>query len=235
MSATIDIIKTIPANEFTAVSISCSAANLTVCESPDDLVHIECKNVPDGSFAEIRSGVLRVKIKDPDILDKVFNNLFTETVCKISLPAKLSDSFNCEDKIYDDFSLDIGVGNSSISGFSCARASFKTGAGNCHITDVHTEKLTKLECGVGNVTVDNFDSGSLEIRSGTGNVTIKGSLCGLDIQGGIGNIRFEGRVNGDIDVRGGIGNIDLKLYDRHEGEHKLRTEHGIGRVNVEYV
>ena len=235
MSASIDIIKSFTADEFTSVNISVSTANLTVCESSDDLAHIECRNVPSGSYAEISSGVLRVKIKEPDIIDKLVNNLFTETTCKISLPSKLSDSFDTDDKIYDSFIADIGVGNATIKGVACVNAAIRTGAGNSHIENVTAEKATRLECGVGNAVIEGFASGDLDIKSGTGNIDIRGNVCGLGIQGGIGNIRFEGRVDGDIDVKGGIGNIDLKLHDRHEGEYKLRTEHGIGRVNVEYV
>ncbi len=235
MSKTIDFNNSFSPDEFSSLSISCTAANLSIAPSKDDMAHIECKNVPEGSYAEVSGGTLRVKVKEPDILDKIFNSLFSETSCRIFLPGKLSDSFGSEEKVYDDVSVDIGVGNGKITGVSCVSASVRTGAGNCSISEMNVQKQVKLECGVGNASLRSFSAGALEIRTGTGNVDVDGDVCGLDIRGGVGNICFDGRVDGDIDVKGSVGNITLRLHDRHEGEYKLRTEQGMGRLNVEYV
>ena len=222
---TTDIFMEIPSEEFTSVNITCSVSDLTVYRSEDDMAHIECKNVPDGSSADVQSGILRVRIKEHDFLDMIFRDPFNSPMCRIGLPQK----------VYDAFSADIGVGNGRISDIDCVNARIKTGTGNVRMDNVRVTKMTLLESGVGNITMDKLESSVLELKSGTGDIAVRGTLCCLDIQGGIGNIRFEGKANGDISVKGGIGNIDIKLHGKQDSDRKLRTDHGLGKINIEYV
>ena len=209
MGATTDIIKDISAKEFSAVYITCTAANLIVYESEDDLAHIECRNVPEGSEVEALGDILRIKLKRPSVLDIVLRDPFRQATCKVGLPSKLYESFNA----------DIGLGNAVI--------------------DMKVQKLTRLESGVGNVTITGLESGPLEIKSGVGNVKAENtSTAGLDIAGGTGNIRFDGKVQGNISVKGGVGDVDLVLHEDpslHSGKYSLKTSHGIGKVNIEYI
>ena len=229
MGATTDIIKDISAKEFSAVYITCTAANLIVYESEDDLAHIECRNVPEGSEVEALGDILRIKLKRPSVLDIVLRDPFRQATCKVGLPSKLYESFNA----------DIGLGNAVIGAVRCESANIRSGQSNLKIEDMKVQKLTRLESGVGNVTITGLESGPLEIKSGVGNVKAENtSTAGLDIAGGTGNIRFDGKVQGNISVKGGVGDVDLVLHEDpslHSGKYSLKTSHGIGKVNIEYI
>lgn len=228
MAAT-DIIKEFSQQEFSAVYITCAAADLMVCESSDDRAHIECRNVPEGSEVEALGDILRIKIKKSPVLELIFRDPFHSASCKVALPRKLYESFNA----------DVGLGNAIIGGLSCESAYIRSGSCNLKIEDMKVMKMTRLESGVGNVSITNLESGPLEIRSGVGNVNAVNTItAGLDIQGGTGNILFDGTVQGNISVKGGVGDIDLKLHEdpsEHNGKYSLKTAHGIGKVNIEYI
>lgn len=229
MSTFINITKDIPEEEIKAVYITCSCANLTVKESSEKFAHIECKNVPEGSAAEISEGVLRIKIKKPSFKEMIFHSPLNSASCELSLPAKL----------YDTFDADIGMGNANIISTQCGSANIRSGHSNLSIDKMKVQKMTRIESGLGNVDIDGLECGPLEIRSGVGNVkAVNSTAAGLDVQGGTGNIKFEGTVNGNIDVKGGVGDIKLKLFgdpSLYGGKYSLKTSHGIGKVAIEYA
>ena len=264
MAEYIDITLDISEEEFSGVQVKCIAADLEISRSEDKFAHIICRNVPEGSFAIAENGKLVAEVKRPKVTDMIFKNHFQASSCRISLPEKQYDSFTADiamgnssicDVGCDSAEINSGSGNLNISraaalkdmrinsgagqvimdNTECGELKIKTGAGNITVNDVNIRNAANIEGGTGEITIDRLESGMLRIRSGTGNIRAKGTASGLDIQGGIGNTRFEGSVSGDIDIRGGIGNIDLVLDEKSRSEHRLKTTHGIGKVNIEYI
>lgn len=246
MSRSVDISKDFPADGIASVKIECSLGDLTVCKSPDDEAHVRCLNVPEGSSAELNGSALSLQVKRPGVLKTVFKSPLSNVSCTIALP----------DKLYDSFTAETGMGNSRIADVSCKTASVETGMGNIIIEGFKPAEDFKLEIGTGNVTADIPDCGKLEVSSGKGNtslnccakeLTVKGGTGNIELsgtvngemilKGGIGNISFEGTVNGDLTVSGGIGNISLRLREDPENpeRHNVKTSHGIGKLNIEYL
>ena len=246
MSNTVDLSFGFPAEGISAVHISSCIGDLTVIPSDDAEAHVSCRSVPEGSFAELRGSTLYVEIRRAGVLSAVFKNPFRNASCTVALP----------DKLYDSFTAEAGMGNSRIAAVSCREAHIETGMGNITIEGFRPAESLRLESGTGNVTAELPQCGKtvvsagkgniqlsccaagLTVSGGTGDISLSGTVNGeMVLKGGVGNISFDGTVNGDLSVKGGIGNVDLRLHEDPDSaeKHSVKTSHGIGKVNIEYV
>jgi DUF4097 and DUF4098 domain-containing protein YvlB len=246
MSHTIDFSNDFSASEISSVFINSAVCELTVCPSKDNAAHVKCKNVPNGSFAEVTDSTLHIEVKKQSMLKSVFKNPLKNPTCTVALPKKT----------FDTFTVKAGVGNKKISDVTCREAFVDSGVGNTVIEGLRPQEALKLKSGSGNVKADIPQCGKAEISTGTGNTSVNCCATGLNVKGGTGNINISGTVNGDIVLKGGVGtltfdgtangdltassgvgNINLLLHEdpANAEKHNIKTSHGIGKVIVEYV
>jgi len=227
MSHTIDFSNDFSASEISSVFINSAVCELTVCPSKDNAAHVKCKNVPNGSFAEVTDSTLHIEVKKQSMLKSVIKNPLKNPTCTVALPKKT----------FDTFTVKAGVGNTVIEGFRPQEAlKLKSGSGNVK-ADIPQCGKAEISTGTGNTSVNCCATG-LNVKGGTGNINISGTVNGdIVLKGGVGTLTFDGTANGDLTASSGVGNINLLLHEdpANAEKHNIKTSHGIGKVIVEYV
>lgn len=211
-------------------------ADLTISKSDDDKIYIDAKNVPEGFQAGVKGSTFSTEFSDEKISFYMIPSWLngkkdTDTVVDIKLP----------EKQYENFILDLGAGETEITGITCGNFRVDCGAGEVNFNDVESETGT-FECGAGEVNIKGLKcDGKLVIDGGAGEVNISSTvLGGLDADQGVGELNFTGTVNGDIDIDGGVGEITVNLTNPESdfvgsgSKYKLDIDTGVGSKTVNY-
>ena len=210
-------------------------ADLTVSKSNDDKIYVEAKNVPEGFTADVKGDTFSTDFDNEKIhfgmLPTWLKNEDYETVVDIKLP----------EKEYESFVLDLGAGETSVSGFSCGKFRIECGAGEVTFEDIECE-TGSFDCGAGEVNIKGINcEDKLYINGGAGEVNISSAvLGGIEADQGVGELNFTGTINGDIDIDGGVGEIIVNLTNPESdfvgsgSKYKLDIDTGVGSKTVNY-
>ena len=210
-------------------------ADLTVSKSNDSKIYVEAKNVPEGFTAEVKGDTFSTDFDNEKIhfgmLPTWLKNEDYETVVDIKLP----------EKEYESFVLDLGAGETSVSGFSCGKFRIECGAGEVTFEDIECE-TGSFDCGAGEVNIKGINcEDKLYINGGAGEVNISSAvLGGIEADQGVGELNFTGTINGDIDIDGGVGEIIVNLTNPESdfvgsgSKYKLDIDTGVGSKTVNY-
>ena len=211
-------------------------ADLTVSKSKDNNIYIDAKNVPEGFKAEVKGDTFSTVFSEKKVSFYMIPSWLsgdsdTEAVVDIKLP----------DKVYESFVLDLGAGETEISGINCGKFRIDCGAGEVNFTDIECE-TGSFECGAGEVNIKGLKcEEKLYIDGGAGEVNITSSvLGGIEADQGVGELNFTGTVNGDIDIDGGVGEITVNLTNPESdfvgsgSKYKIDIDTGIGSKTVNY-
>jgi len=106
-----------------------------------------------------------------------------------------------------------------------------TGAGNCTITDITTDKFN-IETGAGNATVTKLISDKVTVEAGAGNIEFSSSsLNDLKFNCGVGNLDItDSDVSGKCEIECGVGNFNLK---NSELAGDWEVDCGVGEFNLD--
>ena len=210
-------------------------ADLTISKRSDDRIYVEAKNVPEGFTAAVKGDTFTTDFSNQKIhfamIPSWLKSDDDETVVEIKLP----------DKEYESFVLDLGAGETVMSGFKCGKFRVECGAGEVTLEDIDCEE-GNFECGAGEVNVKGIKcSGKLNIDGGAGEVNITSAvLGGLEADQGVGELNVTGTVNGDIDIDGGVGEIIVNLTNPESdfvgsgSKYKMDIDTGVGSKTVNY-
>lgn len=85
-----------------------------------------------------------------------------------------------------------------------------TGAGNCIISDITTDKFN-IETGAGNTTITNFSADAITVNAGAGNIEFNSSsLDNITLNCGVGNLDInDSSISGKSKIECGVGNFTL--------------------------
>ncbi len=85
-----------------------------------------------------------------------------------------------------------------------------TGAGNCIIKNISTEKFD-IETGAGNATITDFNTDTITLNAGAGNIEFtSSSLCNMTLNCGVGNLDIKSsNISGKSKIECGVGNFTL--------------------------
>ena len=229
-----DYNKSFSASDVRKLDMDIEWADLTVGQSEDDQIYVDAKNVPEGFGAEVKNGTFRTyhsknRIRLHNLID-FWGDDSDNTTINILLP----------EKEYTSFILELGAGESTVSGVTCGRLSVNCGAGQVNFDSIRCSE-GDIDCGAGQVNITDINcEGKLEIDGGAGEIIISGVLGGIDVDQGVGNFEFKGTVNGNIDADGGVGEMTFSLTNPPEdfynngGKYKLNVDTGVGSASVYY-
>ncbi len=223
------------ADDINKLDLDIAWADLTINKSNDDKIHVDAKNVIKGFTAEVNNNVFKTRYeKKHGFISHVhipffIDDEYKDATVEISLP----------EKIYDSFVLDMGAGETYITGLSCDQFKMECGAGSVNINRLECSNAD-IDCGAGELSVNNIDcEHKLDIDGGAGEININGTLGGIDLDQGVGEFTFTGTINGNINADGGLGSMEFNLTNPSSdfgknGKYTIDIDTGVGSSSVNY-
>ena len=209
-------------------------ASFTIEKSEDDNIYIDAKDVPKTFEASVSGNTFKISFGKQSVNLVPFSTFLDKNRVDPTIVLQLPE------KVYSSFVLDLGAGETNISGINCGDLDIECGAGKVSFNDISCDKCV-IDCGAGELDINNIIcEGLLDIDGGAGKIYVSGILGGIDIDQGVGDFEFSGTMNGNIDADGGVGKITFRLTNPPDdfyndgGKYKLNIDTGIGSANVYY-
>ncbi|MDD6224633.1 MAG: DUF4097 family beta strand repeat-containing protein [bacterium] len=119
-----------------------------------------------------------------------------------------------DDLIFDEVSIENGVGKVKIEILKARKLNLDLGAGKVEIDHVVVTEETIMDGGAGEMIVRH------------------GKLHDLDLDLGVGNVSFTALITGNSQIDAGVGSMNLQLVGTLS-DYKLKLDKGIGTVMID--
>ncbi len=185
------------AQSITRVSINSDLTNVKI--EKGDTLSVTCKDIVREDFElEIENGELEIEYDNEGIIVFGFSSEDDGEIV-VTLPEKL----------YNEISIDHGVGTLTVSDVSC--------------------EVFDLDCGVGESTLSNVTAKSLDVDMGVGKCVVRDSLIGnCKVEGGVGRFTINNSdITSGATIDGGVGEISINL---NSDNYSVSADSGIGDV-----
>lgn len=222
----IDIVREFDNSSIDDIDISASISKIYLLKG--DNIKVEATSVNENTIIKEERGKLIISEKDKN---NFFKSKKTSEI-RIYLP---------EDIYIRNFELDSGVSDTFIEILRADRVSLNLGVGNVTLSKIFSNN-TKINSGVGNLEITDGEIGNVDFKLGVGNTNINTILNGNGkIECGVGDVDINllRSIDGyQIDVDKGLGTVKLnnqKISDNvkyGEGLNKVYIKAGLGNINI---
>lgn len=209
-----DISENYSSADVETLEFNCGVGVFRIEQAIGDEIIVEGKNIPKDRY-KISCSDGKFKIAYEDYKWYEWYKRVNIGVANISIgPDTPEFTVYLPEKVYQKFIFNAGVGEYSITDFSCVDADLNFGVGEGNFTNVAILGEADIDCGVGETRFTDC------------------SVSKTDIQCGVGELRYSGKITGELDVSGGIGECRFDI-DGYYSDYRIKTDSGLGEVDID--
>ena len=182
-------------NEISSLSLSLSGAKLKI-------------KTADKFSAESNHNYISVKSENGQLSINETKKLFSVYPKGATVILNIPEGF-----VFDEATVDTGVGKVEIDALSADVLKLSLGAGEAEIGSLTANSRADIDGGAGKLNIDG------------------GRLCNLKLDMGVGELTLKSRIEGQSRLDYGIGETKLTLLGSRE-DYKIEIDKGIGEAKV---
>ncbi len=211
-------------SEISSLDLEISAADLTIKEGDGFSLESNLKRLS----VDEKNGVLRIRE------NKIFSfGNYRHASLVLTVP---------EGTVFENVRMETGAGRLSVEALRAEELSLELGAGDAEFSYLEASREADIEGGAGKITVEDGKLRDPDLQMGVGKFTMTAALLGsgkLELGVGETNLKLLGSKDDyRLDIDKGIGSVTVdgkQISDGDrigDGDHKMKIECGVGRVEV---